>query len=287
MRWNAVFAYLQPARSRTNLTIRANAEAERLLLDGDRATGAVVDGETIEADVIVVSAGAIGSPRILLRSGIDAGSNLQDHVSAKLVFETTGALRTESPMPFAGGIVKTPDLHLLPIVDRYGTSAHITVALLRPYSRGRVTLDAVEHRLLSDPRDRTALENGLELLRGLSGLVAQQISTTAGKVDVARTLVILFAGFQHINGFGCLTVVHEENGLHNGDEHGLEPGIQRSTAAHIFDQTPGLGFTARKGRNFSREDGNIGAVREGQSCGCPGDRLGMSGSASFQRARKS
>ena len=168
MRWNAVFAYLQPARSRTNLTIRANAEAERLLLDGDRATGAVVDGETIEADVIVVSAGAIGSPRILLRSGIDAGSNLQDHVSAKLVFETTGALRTETPMPFAGGIVKTPDLHLLPIVDRYGTSAHITVALLRPYSRGRVTLDAVEHRLLSDPRDRTALENGLELLREMA-----------------------------------------------------------------------------------------------------------------------
>jgi hypothetical protein len=94
----------------------------------------------------------------------------------------------------------------------------------------------------------------------LSGLVLQQIGATAGKVDVARTLVIRFSGSPHVNGFGGLTVVHEENGLHNGDEHGLEPGIQWPMAAHIFDQTAGLGFTAGKGRNFSREDGNIGAV---------------------------
>jgi choline dehydrogenase len=168
IRWNDAFAYLEPARSRPNLTIRANAHVERVAHGGERAAGAVVDGETIEADVVVLSAGAIGSPRVLLRSGIDAGSNLQDHVSAKLAFETTDALRTETPMPFAGGLVKTPDYHLLPIVDRYGTSAHITVALLRPHSRGRVTLDAIEHRLLSDERDRAALEEGLEFIRELA-----------------------------------------------------------------------------------------------------------------------
>src|SRR5262249_43281806 len=38
-------------------------------------------------------------------------------------------------------------------------------ALLRPCSRGRVTLDAIEHDLLSDERDRTALEDGLQLAR--------------------------------------------------------------------------------------------------------------------------
>jgi len=168
VRWNAAFAYVEPARSRPNLTIRANAQAERVVLDRERTTGVVVDGETIDADVVVVSAGTIGSPRILLRSGIDAGSNLQDHVTAKLVFETTDALRTETPMSFAGGLVKTPDLHLLPIVDRRGESAHITVALLRPHSRGRITADAIEHRLLSDDRDRSALEEGLALVRELA-----------------------------------------------------------------------------------------------------------------------
>jgi choline dehydrogenase len=168
IRWNAAFAYLEPARSRANLTILANVEAERVLFDGERATGAIVDGETIDADVVVLSAGAIGSPRILLRSGIDAGSNLQDHVSVKLRFETTDALRTDTPMPFAGGLVKTPDLHLLPFVDRYGASAHITVALLRPNSRGRVTLDEIDHRLLSDERDRAELQDAFRVVSELA-----------------------------------------------------------------------------------------------------------------------
>jgi choline dehydrogenase len=168
VRWNAAFAYLEPARSRANLTIRPNAQADRVVLDGERATGVVVDGETIEADVVVLSAGAIGSPRLLLGSGIQAGSNLQDHVSTKVEFETVDALRSETPMSFGNGIVKTPDLHLLPVVDRHGMSAHITVALLRPHSRGRVTLDAIEHCLLADERDRAALEEGVELVRELA-----------------------------------------------------------------------------------------------------------------------
>jgi len=165
MRWNAAFAYLEPARRRTNLTIRANACAERVVFAGERAVGAVVDGEVIDADVVVLSAGAIGSPRILLRSGVEAGSNLQDHVTAKLVFETSAALRTETPMPFSNGIVRTDGLHLLPIQDRYGERAHVTVALLRPHSRGRVSLRDIDHDLLSDERDRNALRDGLELAR--------------------------------------------------------------------------------------------------------------------------
>jgi choline dehydrogenase len=168
IRWNAAFAYIEPARTRPNLTIRANAEAERVMLDGERATGAVVDSETVEADVVVLSAGAIGSPRILLRSGIEAGSNFQDHVSAKLVFETEEALRSEASMPFTNGIVKSPDLHMLPVVDRHGTSAHITIALLRPHSRGRVTPDEIDHRLLSDARDRGALQDAVDLAHELA-----------------------------------------------------------------------------------------------------------------------
>ena len=169
VRWNAAFAYLEPARTRPNLTIRSEAHADRVLLDGERAVGAAVDGEEIHADRVVVSAGTIGSPRILLRSGIEAGSNFQDHVSAKLVFETTDALRTKTPMPFTNGIVKAPDLHMLPVVERYGASAHITVALLRPHSHGRVTLHEIDQRLLSDQRDREALQAALDLARELAG----------------------------------------------------------------------------------------------------------------------
>jgi choline dehydrogenase len=168
VRWNAAFAYVEPARSRPNLTIRANALAERVILDGSRATGAVVDGEEVLANTIVLSAGTVGSPRILLRSGIDAGSNLQDHVSTKLVFETTEALLTQAEFPFSNGLVKTDELHLLPVQDRQGTQAHITIALLRPHSRGRIDLEKIDHGLLSDERDREALEAALQVARELA-----------------------------------------------------------------------------------------------------------------------
>jgi choline dehydrogenase len=168
IRWNTALAYVEPARSRPNLTIRANASAERVVFADERATGAIVDGTVVEADVTVLAAGAIGSPRILLRSGIDAGSNLHDHTATKLVFETTEALLTEAEFPFSNGFVMSPDLHLLPVQDRHGTKAHITIALLQPHSRGRVDLERIDHGLLSDERDREALQAAFELARELA-----------------------------------------------------------------------------------------------------------------------
>jgi choline dehydrogenase len=192
MRWNAAFAYIEPARARPNLTIRANAQADRVLLDRARAVGAVVDGEDVSADVVVVSAGSVGSPRILLRSGLDAGSNLQDHVSAKLVFETTPELRTEEPVPFTNGIVKTPRHHLLPVQERFGATAHITIAVLRPYSRGQIDLEKIDHRLLSDERDREELYAGLELGRELAEHEAVRALGTPVTSPVEETLGIYF-----------------------------------------------------------------------------------------------
>ncbi len=192
VRWNAAFAYLGPARGRTNLTIRADALADRVVFDAEHAVGAVVDGELLNAEVVVLSAGAIGSPRILLRSGIEAGSNLQDHVTAKLAFETNDLLRTETPVPFSNGIVKTPDLHLLPIQDRHGERAHITVALLRPHSRGRVGLHDIDHRLLSDERDREALEAGLELARELAAKKSLKRLGRPATTSIDETLGVYF-----------------------------------------------------------------------------------------------
>jgi choline dehydrogenase len=170
VRWNAAFAYIDPARNRANLAIRANAFVDRVVLEGKRAIGAVVGGDMVSADTVVLAAGAIGSPTILLRSGVEgAGTNLQDHVSAKLVFETNDVLRSETPVPFSNGIVKTDEFHLLPIQDRHGERAHITVALLQPHSRGRVRPGEVDHNLLSDDRDRQALQQGLDLALEIAG----------------------------------------------------------------------------------------------------------------------
>lgn len=95
-------AYLEPARERDNLTIQGNAHVDRVIFDGRRATGVRVqiDGQWVERHgrEVILSAGSVFSPPILMRSGIGpaeqlaalgipvladlpVGKNLQDHTS--------------------------------------------------------------------------------------------------------------------------------------------------------------------------------------------------------------
>ena len=82
-RWSTAKAYLDPARSRQNLTIRTGAHATRVLLTDGRATGveyATAEGrETATARVeIIVSGGTYGSPQLLQLSGLGPARHLQD-----------------------------------------------------------------------------------------------------------------------------------------------------------------------------------------------------------------
>jgi choline dehydrogenase len=80
-RWNASFVYLDPARERSNLTILADALVDRVILDNSRAAGAEIVAEngreSLRADLVVLCAGAYGSPAILLRSGLGPESDLR------------------------------------------------------------------------------------------------------------------------------------------------------------------------------------------------------------------
>ncbi|WP_027133781.1 GMC family oxidoreductase [Geminicoccus roseus] len=75
--------YLEPARGRANLTILGDANVDKVLLDGKRATGvsAIVRGERqdFHAPLVILSAGAIHSPPILQRSGIGPAGLLKRH----------------------------------------------------------------------------------------------------------------------------------------------------------------------------------------------------------------
>jgi choline dehydrogenase len=75
-------AYLEPARGRPNLDIRGGALVDRVVFDGTRATGVRVrfdggDWQEIAGREVVLSAGAIHSPAILLRSGIGDAARLR------------------------------------------------------------------------------------------------------------------------------------------------------------------------------------------------------------------
>ncbi len=80
IRLSTALGYLNLARHRLNLTIRPNCTVHRILFDAKRATGVQVEsgGETfvVEAGEIVLSSGSIGSPQILLLSGIGPADQL-------------------------------------------------------------------------------------------------------------------------------------------------------------------------------------------------------------------
>jgi len=114
-RCSAAVAYLHPVKARPNLEVITRAHTKRIVVEDGRATGVIFErpgGEDVLVKVrreIVLSAGAIGSPQLLMLSGIGeaahlkehgidvvadlagVGKNLQDHLQARLIFKCNEA----------------------------------------------------------------------------------------------------------------------------------------------------------------------------------------------------
>jgi choline dehydrogenase len=83
-RWSTADAYLRPALSRSNLTVRTHAQATRVVLEGNRAVGVSYldsgDERTVRADgEVLLCGGAINSPQLLMLSGIGPAEHLREH----------------------------------------------------------------------------------------------------------------------------------------------------------------------------------------------------------------
>ena len=80
IRMSAALGYLNPNRHRLNLTVKANVLAHRVVFEGGRAVGVEVEsgGEkfTVEGSEIVLCAGGIASPQLLLLSGVGPAGHL-------------------------------------------------------------------------------------------------------------------------------------------------------------------------------------------------------------------
>ena len=172
-------ALLFPAMARPNLTVLPHADVRRLLFQGNRCTGVVfTHGERVHrvraSREVVLSAGAIGSPRILLQSGVGpadelralgipvvadlpgVGRNLQDHI-------LLAGINYESRVPItprgngaeatlwwrSNPALSSPDIqpvfHEFPLINPgLGTGPEhgyaIAPGLIRPASRGSLRL---------------------------------------------------------------------------------------------------------------------------------------------------
>ena len=146
-RVSAADAYVRPFRDRPNLTVIGDSPVARLLVDA-RSVWGVTTGAGIEhlADRVVMCAGAIHTPALLLASGIDTpgiGAGLQDHPAFAITLE----LAPEAIDPTAPSIVVTVDragtqilaINHLPGAPQYGS---LIAALMTPTSVGRVTVGA-------------------------------------------------------------------------------------------------------------------------------------------------
>ena len=93
IRWSTNLGYINPARERANLEIMPESLANRVIFDGKRAVGVEVERggrvETVMGKEIVLSAGAIGSPHLLMLSGVGPGDHLSE-MGVSVVHESPG-----------------------------------------------------------------------------------------------------------------------------------------------------------------------------------------------------
>jgi len=84
-RWSAADAFLKPALNRANLNVRTNAHVLGLTTEGKRVTGVKLasttsrEVETLSAASVILAAGSIGSPHLMMLSGMGPAAHLKEH----------------------------------------------------------------------------------------------------------------------------------------------------------------------------------------------------------------
>nr|WP_297430378.1 GMC family oxidoreductase N-terminal domain-containing protein [uncultured Actinotalea sp.] len=199
--WNALVA---PVLDRGDITVRTGAHVRRLLIEGGRCTGVeLLDGEQIRVTgEVIVSSGALESPRLLMLSGIGAaaelaeigvdtvvdlpgvGKNLHDHLLLGVVYESkqpipVGANNLSESVMFLrsdpaldGADIQLAAIHVPFHSAEFSAPANsytIAPGIAQPKSRGtvRLTSSDPEAPLLVDPNYLGEDEDVAGLIKGI------------------------------------------------------------------------------------------------------------------------
>ena len=195
VRHSVLETYFTPLGNRPNLTVRVNAVVESVVMDATRAVGVrLTGGEYVEVRGVVVCAGALATPVLLRRSGIDRpgiGVGLQDHPSIAI----TLALRQQRQSAMRiGANVRTSsqkgkaDIHVLSLneTDESGKFGALIAGVMQVHSRGEVKYDVstgtgiVMFNQLSDERDKEAMRDAVRFTYTLAS--SQSVSSIAGSL---------------------------------------------------------------------------------------------------------
>ncbi len=217
IRQSSARAYLHPVRGdRPNLTVLTNARARRLTFNGNRCTGVEFDqaGRTVSAYAdaeVILSAGAVDSPRLLLLSGVGpaaeleavgievvhnlpgVGRNLHDHPACGVVYEAAQPLpvgqtnHAETSMAWRSDpSLAGPDMQIMfihvpfnpPHLSAPANSFTFGVAVMVPESRGSIRLAGPDPRTapLIDPNYLGAESDLRRMVEGIG--VAREIAAS-------------------------------------------------------------------------------------------------------------
>ena len=187
-------AFLAPALSRPNLTLLTGITATRIRMDGGRVTGVDAVGAqgpvVLEADRVVLCAGAIATAHLLMLSGIGPAGELRavgigvvadlavgqrcwDHPEWVIPTNREGTVGR----PVLEAVLVTEDLEIRPYTTGFGGSPGIGVAVMRPTAHGRISLVSSDpmvppricHHYDSEPTDLAALRLGGQLVTEILG----------------------------------------------------------------------------------------------------------------------
>ncbi len=205
VRMSTALAYLNPCRHRLNLTVKGNVLVKRILFGGKRATGVEAEsgGETfvVEGGQIILCAGAVASPQLLMLSGVGpsshlasqgiklvhdlpgVGQNMKNHPSLSVRFRPKEgySLNSDSPRNQVALRSTSPgsgtrnDIQIQPLTSgplgREAEEIRIGCRLELPLSVGELTLTStdpkvqpkLDYRFLLDAWDRERLREAVRL----------------------------------------------------------------------------------------------------------------------------
>ncbi len=197
-------AYLDPLPG--NVEVRTNTGVLAVLCSERTAVGVATTAGELAGDRVVVCAGAVATPALLLRSGIDTpgvGHGLQNHVGVALVCSGSPGLAHAPDAPDVTVTAEHGDTQFLaieanPAMDGYGA---LVAGLLAVHAEGRVSLPdpsgppVVDAAALAHPTDRARLQAAVAALLALANHAALRAVAEHWFVDDHGTrLATLLAG---------------------------------------------------------------------------------------------
>ena len=193
IRMSAALSYLNPARHRLNLTVRGNVAARRVVFEGGstgspRAVGVEVEsgGEvfTVEGEEIVLCAGGLASPQLLLLSGIGPAGHLRQ-MGVPVVLDSPGVGQNLRDHPMALVEVEPREgVALSEDVPRIQTGLRYTAEGSDLRNDMQITLTSYSGDSGGDPiAGASRMRNG----RTLHFTVILELAESAGELTLAST----------------------------------------------------------------------------------------------------